>query len=268
MTAALVVLGLFVVILALLLVFFARTRATGHAHLKSAPGLTEDMLADLSVSTAVKGDESPDAKQVALLCAGETAPAQTYISHVFLKDPRITELEPHGFIRVDWQMEHAKPDRYHVLESAWGQLGFQYHEWVTIGPAHYESTNLWAASPPDKRAAWNQALRADKFLAILSSQEPRSADLYRYRGVPYYLLTYELSSLDGFGPLAESLPAPYEIRAWVHRGTGLLARGDVIAAADGNSPARPELTQVFTHYNEAVQIAVPQTETSPEEPPV
>jgi hypothetical protein len=260
MASALVVICLVIVIL-LVAVAWVRNRAR-QSRLRSAPELKPESLVDLSVSAATAGaGELGDPKAIAALCAQESSLVRSYFTEVLLRDRKIEELESKGYISVDWKVEYVRPGKYHVLQSTWSRLGYQYDEWIAIGPELYESVGEWKKKPENTRADWNESARADKFVQVLINAAPRSAELYRYRGVLYYLLRYETDSLSGFGPFAPLLKeGPYRIQMWVHRATGLLARADVVQASADSSEAavHPDFEQVFWGYNEAIQIAPPQ----------
>jgi|GEM_PF-4357646 len=257
---------LILVLVAILLFVLAAVRKRARAvRLKSAPELQPDALVELSVTTAASGSgDLPNAKDIAINCALETAQVQSYSTEVLLRDPTIIDLESKGYITVDWKAEYVRPGRYHALQSTWSTLGYQYDEWVAIGPELHENRGEWKRMPENLRADWNDAFRADKFVTIMRDAQPKSAHIYRYRGVYYYLLNYEVPSLTGFGPFAQYVKGgPFQVQMWVHRSTGLLARVDVIgrpAEQPAGSPepsAYPDFEQVFWAYNEPIEIAPP-----------
>jgi hypothetical protein len=260
MTGTIIVLLLLVV--GLLFVLAAVRKRARTLRLKSAPELKPESLVELSVTTAASGTgDLSNAKDIAVNCALETAQVQSYSTEILLRDPTISELESRGYIAVDWKAEYMRPGRYHVLQSTWSRLGYQYDEWVAVGEQLHENVGQWKVMPENKRVDWNEALRADKYVAIMRDTQPRSAHLYRYRGVYYYLLTYNLPSLSGFGPFAQYVEGgPFQIQMWVHRTTGLLARVDVIghSSESAEPTATPDFEQVFWAYNEPIQIAPPE----------
>lgn len=253
---------------ALLFVLATVRKRARTVRLKSAPELKPDSLVELSVATAASGTgDLPNAKDIAINGALETAQVQSYATEILLRDPTISDLEDKGYITVDWKGEYVRPGRYHVLQSTWSTLGYQYDEWVAVGAELHENRGAWKLMPENVRADWNEALRADKFVAIMRDAQPTKAHLYRYRGVYYYLLNYELPSLAGFGPFAQYVKGgPFQIQMWLHRTTGLLARVDVTGrpgdpAGSATPSAYPDFEQVFWSYNEPIQI------TPPEAPP-
>ena len=258
-TAALVVTVL--VLAAVLAVLgWARNRARD-TRTRSALELKPESLIDLSVQAAAAGtDKVPDAKGIAGRCARDTTLVQTYQSELLFRDRSIADLQDKGYISVEWKVKYARPTRFQVLQSTWSPRGYQYDEWVSLGEDLFESTGQWIKQPTNIRNDWNESLRANKFLEILRAEEPSSAGLYRYRGVLYYLLTYHLDSLSGFGPLATFLKGgPYQVQMWVHCATGLLARADVVGAAEASNGGAtfPDFEQVFWGYNEPLKIAPP-----------
>ena len=258
---ALAVVAIFLAIaLVLLAVVWLRQRAR-QVRLKFAPELKPESLVDLSLTAATGGGgELADPKVFAVHCAEETELVLGYRCEVLLRDRTISELKDRAFISVDWKVEYARPDKYHVLQSTWGRFGYQYDEWVSVGTELHENVGQWTKMPENTRAEWNEALRADKFFGILRGELPRSADLRRFRGVYYYFLSYEMASLSGFGPFVTVLRGgPYTVQMWIHRATGLLARADVIGASaqSAGDQAYPDFEQVFWNYNEAIEIAPP-----------
>ncbi len=251
---------LLAIALVLLAVVWVRQR-TRQLRLKFAPELKPESLVDLSLTTATGGGgELADPKAFAARCAGETELVLGYRCEVLLRDRTIDELKDRAYISADWKVEYARPGKYHVLQSTWGRLGYQYDEWVAIGAELHENLGHWKKMPENTRADWNEALRADKFFGILRGELPRSADLRRFRGVYYYFLSYEMASLNGFGPFVAFLKdGPYRVQMWIHRTTGLLARADVIGASaqSAGDQANPDFEQVFWNYNEAIEIAPP-----------
>ncbi|HLW78818.1 MAG TPA: hypothetical protein VKU44_04380, partial [Terriglobia bacterium] len=228
MTSAILVTVLVLAVVAAVLMW-ARGRAGG---LKTTGELKPESLIDLSVRAAAGADNIPDAKGIAERAARDTTLVQSYQSELLFRDRSISDLQEKGYISVEWKMKYARPARFQVLQSSWSPYGYQYDEWVCVGDQLYESTGQWQKKAENTRAEWNLSLRADKFLNILRTAQPSSAGLYRYRGVLYYLLTYHLDALSDFGPLATLLKGgPYQVQAWVHASTNLLARADVVAAA-------------------------------------
>ena len=260
MTAALIVT---VLVLALVVIVLAWARNRAHdARSRSTLELKPESLIDLSVQAAAAGTGNvPDAKGIAARCARDTTLVQSYQSELLFRDRSITDLQDKGYISVEWKMKYSRPTRFQVLQSTWSTLGYKYDEWVSLDADLYESTGRWIKQPTNTRSDWNESLRADKFLGILRERQPSSAGVYRYRGVLYYLLTYHLDSLNGFGPLASFLKGgPYQVQMWVHCATGLLARADVVGAAEASNGGAsfPDFEQVFWAYNEPVQISPPQ----------
>lgn len=258
---AMVLVVIFLVIaLALLALVWVRQRAR-QIRMQMAPELKPESLVDLSVGAATAGkSEVADAKAMAARCAQETGLVRSYRCEVLLRDRTLAELADHGYISVDWKVEYARPAKFHVIQSTWSRFGYQYDEWVAVGAELHESVGQWKKMPENTRVDWNTAMLADKFLEILRTEQPRSGELSRYRGVLYYFLTYEMKSLSGFGPLGTFLKGgPYLVQMWIHQTTGLLARADVTGAAAQAAPdkANPDLEEVFWSYNEAIPIEPP-----------
>lgn len=259
MTSALVVT---VLVLAAVVIVLAWARSRSRdARSRSATELKPESLIDLSVRAAAAGTQNlPDTKGIARQCAHDTALVQTYQSELLFRDRSIPDLQDKGYISVEWKVKYARPARYQVLQSTWTTLGYKYDEWVSLEADLYESTGQWIKQPTNSRSDWNESLRADKFLGILRENEPSSSGVYRYRGVLYYLLTYHMDTLAGFGPLAGFLkPGPYQVQMWVHCATGLLARADVVGAAEATNGGAtfPDFEQVFWGYNEPLKIGPP-----------
>src|SRR5574340_126855 len=118
---------IFIILLlvAILLFVLATLRKRARTlRLKSAPELQPDALVELSVATAASGTgDLPNAKDIAIHGALETAQVQSYATEILLRDPTISDLEDKGYITVDWKGEYVRPGRYHVLQSTWSTLG-------------------------------------------------------------------------------------------------------------------------------------------------
>jgi len=163
-----------------------------------------------------------------------------------------------------WRIDFIKPDQYHVTQRAWsGRPDYVYDEWVALGAEHYDNVGLWVKSPQgSSRTELNPSFRADKYLSILRTEEPKSAGIYNYVGRRYYLLEYESSNLGDFTRFSRSLKGPAHIHIWIDLDTGLLAKGEL--AGWNTEPVGKqtpfELEQAFAGYGLDIQIKAPQVQ--------
>ncbi len=225
-------------------------------------------LRTLSTRSASKGSEDvSDPKKIALRCAQETEKAPSYISELAIRDRTQKELASRDYVRLAWRIDFVRPDRYHVIQKGWGGgPDYVYDEWVTLGSEHYDNVGVWMKSDGTGRAKLNPRFRADKYLPMLRTEEPKSAAVYHHLGRLYYLLEYESADLGDFANFSESLIGPAHFRIWIDSETGLLAKGEF--AARNKEPAGKEtpfeLEQAFAGYGLDIQIKAPQVQLGPE----
>ena len=228
-----------------------------------------DLQALRSLSSRSVSKESADvsnAKKIALRCAQETEKSSGYISELAIRDRTRKELSSTDYVSLMWRIDFIKPDQYHVTQKAWsGRPDYVYDEWVTLGAEHHDNVGLWVKSPQgSSRTELNPSFRADKYLSILRTEEPKSAGIYDHAGRRYYLLEYESSNLGDFTRFSRSLKGPAHIHIWIDLDTGLLAKGEL--AGWNTEPAGKqtpfELDQAFAGYGLDIQIKVPQVQAT------
>jgi len=221
-------------------------------------------LRNLSTRSASKGSEDvSDPKKIALRCVQETAKAPAYASELIVRDRTQKELASRDYVTLVWRIDFVKPDRYHVNQKGWsGGPDYVYDEWVTLGSEHYDNAGLWMKSEGTGRVNLNPFFKADKYLTILRTEEPKSAAVYHRLSRRYYLLEYESASLGDFATFSESLIGPAHFRLWIDSATGLLAKGELAArnkeTAGKETPF--ELEQAFAGYGLDIQIKAPQVQ--------
>lgn len=235
-------------------------------------GPTESNLASLlklSIYTASRDPElSPAPKEAALRCVEVTRQARAYCSRLIVRDLTRENLKP-GDYSIQWRVDFVQPARYHVTQSAWDdELGELFDEWVSIGKEHYQNAGLWIQVDDEESMnqtnALNRSLSVETWLDILRYDDPVSSHVYRYRQSRYLLLEYKApksseSSRGYFEVCAWLLNSRCEMRIWVDLDKSLLAKGELVF--EGQSPegehVHGEVQQVFTSYNENVQVRPP-----------
>jgi hypothetical protein len=245
-----------------MLQYFISNKLKSKAQSFAESELTLQALRNLSTRSASKRFEDiSDPKKIALRCAQETEKASAYISELAIRDRTQKELQSRDYVSLMWRIDFVKPDRYHVIQKGWGGgADYFYDEWVTLGSEHYDNAGFWMKSDRTGRSKLNPRFRADKYLTILRTEEPKSAAVYHHLGRRYYLLEYESAGLGDFASFSESLIGPAHFRIWIDSETGLLAKGEL--AARNKEPAGKEtpfeLEQAFAGYGLDIQITTPQ----------
>ena len=85
-------------------------------------------------AASLDSSESLDPKQQVDECIQATRSVSGYRSR--LVNALTTHLKPPTDYFI-WELEFAKPDRYHVFQTGWMQgIGEVYDQWITIGNEH------------------------------------------------------------------------------------------------------------------------------------
>lgn len=233
---------------------------------------TETKLASLlklSIYSAERDPElSPATKEAVLTCVEVSKQARTYCSRLIVKDLSRKNPTPRDYA-IQLRVDFAKPDKYHVTQAAWDdELGELFDEWVSIGKEHYKNTGMWVQVDDEESMnetnALNRSLSVENLLEILRADDPVTSHGYRYRQTPYLLLEYEVpksskSSRGFFEACSSLLNSHCEMRIWLDLDRSLLAKGELVF--EGQNPegehVHGEVQQVFTSYNENVQVRPP-----------
>ncbi|NDQ57863.1 MAG: hypothetical protein GZ088_12400 [Acidipila sp.] len=226
-----------------------------------------DKLMALSTESAKKqlsGDV--DLKVIATKCADELEKARSYGSVAVILDRENKQLRSHNAVAGTMTFDYVAPDRYHVVQNAWGGgPGYDFDEWVTIGDSYYTFTSIWiegiekALVPAgyDPRHT-NRAWGLPKYVDVLRGEQPISGDMYLYNGKPYYLLVYVFppSRHPEFPEFVARGSA--NLRLWIDSNTGLLAEADFVPVPEkpGNAPHR-EFKQVLVAYSGDIRVDPP-----------
>lgn len=234
------------------------------------------VLMSLSLRVATKEpDAVPAPQDLARRCADATERAGSYASVIVFDDVDRPELAATSYAVIVWLAEHAGPDRYLAYQQMWDDSRGSYvsDEWIDIGTAHFDNMGVWLKSPggnsiEESRRKLNDTFQPEKFLAIMRSQAPESAGLYRVGEKRYFVLGYRSPSLTGFGPLADLFSELIGMRVWIDQETGLLVRGEVVGKSKPRKgrQERVGLVQCFSSYDEPIQIPPPHAPMVPAQP--
>lgn len=234
------------------------------------------VLMSLSLRAATKEpDAVPASQDLARRCADATERAGSYASVIVFDDVDRPELAATSYAVMVWLAEYAEPDRYLAYQQMWDDSrgSYVFDEWIDIGTDHYDNMSVWLQSTggnpiEESRRKLNDTFRPGKFLAIMRSQAPESAGLYRVGEKRYFVLVYRSPSLSGFGSLADLFSEPIAMRVWIDRETGLLVRGEVVGKSKPRKgrQERVGLVQCFSSYDKPIQIPPPQAQMVPAQP--
>jgi hypothetical protein len=214
-------------------------------------------LSDLQVGAASTSSDVASAKAEAARAVETTRLARTYSSFVVLK-------QAGNQVDIRWRVDFAAPDRYHVLQTAGGDIpealknGGMFSEWITIGRDNYLSAGIQWLKRSMGEAGLNESFRVDKFLHIMTAAEPISAAESVSQEDKYTVLDYRLASGFHFGFNTKGITEPTEARIWIDTRTNLIARGEItaIVAVEGKK-SKLTLQQVFTGYGVPIRIEPP-----------
>ena len=188
---------------------------------------------------------------IAKAAAARATSARTYSSIV---DLRQTGDEP---MEIQWRVEFAAPDRFHVRQAAAGQ----YDEWITIGQDNYRSFGVGWMKRTSEEPGLNKFFAVDKFLHLLATAEPISANESVSTQGRSLMLDYRVALDPDFTLLSKGATGPGAARIWIDEQTHQVVKGEVVveASADGKH-FKVTLQQSFTGYGVPIQIDAPQTQ--------
>jgi hypothetical protein len=210
-------------------------------------------LSDLQAGAASTSYNAASAKTAAARAVEATRHAQTYSSSV---------LATFDTLGIRWRIDFAAPDRYHVLQTA----GPLYDEWITIGWDNYRSVVTQWLKRSMGEAELNNNFRVDRFLDVMTANEPISATESVSQQDKYTVLDYRVVPKTDFraitkgltGSLTKGMTGPAEVRIWIDKRTNLIAKAEmtVIVAAEGKK-SKVHWQQVFTGYGVPIRIDPP-----------
>lgn len=210
-------------------------------------------LSDLQAGAPSTSSNIASAKTAAAHAIEATRHAQTYSSSV---------LATVDTLDIRWRVDFAAPDRYHVIQTA----GPLFDEWITIGWDNYRSLiNQWLKRNMGE-AELNNNFRVDRFLDVMSANEPVSTTESVSGDASYTILDYRVVAKPDYRDitkgvttfLRKGMTGPVDIRIWIDKRTNLIARGELktTLAAEGKT-AKLVWRQVFTGYGVAIRIDPP-----------
>jgi len=158
---------------------------------------------------------------------------------------------------AEWWMEHVRPDRFHVEQTAWTE-GVS-NRWLSIAGAHYAFFGIWVPAEDAVQsgmdyARWNRFLRVDKYAKLLE----RSATVETAPGPDgrHWLARVEATDWADFAEGVEGAGA-HDVTLWFNEDTNLLERARVRMASP--DPDEPDLVieQLVTDYDGSIRIEAP-----------
>ncbi len=210
-------------------------------------------LSDLRAGAASTSSDVASAKAGAARAVEATRHARTYSSSV---------LATVDTLDIQWRVDFAAPDRYHVLQTA----GPLFDEWITIGWDNYRSMITQWLKRSMGEAELNNNFRVDRFLDVMTANEPISATESASQEDKYTVLDYRVVPKADFrsitkgmtGSMTKGMTGPAEVRIWIDKRTNLIARGEMTAmiVAEGKK-AKLIWRQVFTGYGVPIRIDPP-----------
>lgn len=210
-------------------------------------------LSDLKAGAPSTSSNIASAKTAAALALEATRHAQTYSSSV---------LATVDTLDIRWRVDFAAPDRFHVIQTA----GPLFDEWITIGWDNYRSLiNQWLKRNMGE-AELNNNFRVDRFLDVMTANEPISATESVARDDSYTILDYRVVPKADFraitkgmtGSMTKGMTGPANVRIWIDKRTNLIARGELTTtiAAEGKN-SKLTWRQVFAGYGVPIRIDPP-----------
>ena len=210
-------------------------------------------LSDLQAGAPSTSSNIASAKAAAAHAIEATRHAQTYSSSVLLTVDTVA---------IQWRVDFAAPDRYHVIQTA----GPLFDEWITIGWDNYRSLiNQWLKRNMGE-AELNNNFRVDRFLDVMTANEPISATESVARDDSYTILDYRVVPKADFraitkgmtGSMTKGMTGPADVRIWIDKRTNLIVRGELTTtiAAEGKN-SRLSWRQVFAGYGVPIRIDPP-----------
>ena len=213
-------------------------------------------LSNLRVGATTSSDVASAKAEVAR-AVKTTRLARTYSSFVVLKVAG-------NQVDIRWRVDFAAPDRYHVLQTAGGDIpesfknGGMFSEWITIGRDNYLSAGIQWLNRSMGEAGLNESFRVDKFLDVMTEAEPISVTESVSQEDKYTVLDYRLAPGFHFGFNTKGITEPTEVRIWIDKRTNLIVRGEMTTtvAVEGKK-SKLTLQQVFTGYGVPIRIEPP-----------
>jgi hypothetical protein len=210
------------------------------------------------------------AKSLAVRFAKATRKASSYRTEFVCVDQSIPELENHAFVRLHWVMEYEKPDRHHVMQRGWPEVGkeYLYDEWMDLKEGHFDNAGFWlkakkASDPTQYRSRLSSALQADRILHFLEAETPVSAQKKGMAGGDYWIFRYQVDPANDLLSLpihyTTLVEAPYHLLLWVDATTGLLAKAEIQGKAmkGSGNPVSLILVQTFGLWGRSFAIKAP-----------
>ena len=224
-----------------------------------------EMLLALSPEDASKQPEPGlDPKTIALKSADQLEKARSYSSIARILDKGSKELAAHHSVGIFWTFDHVEPDRYHVTQNSWGGgPGYDFDEWITIGKSEFDFYGLWMPQLETVVSKWNplpqnRDLGLQKYLQILRTQQPGSADVYLYRAKRYCLLVYLLPAGGDYEAFLEQVSGSAKLEMWIDLESALLAKARFVPTTNPPGEKVPlEFEQVFAGYSGDVHVEAP-----------
>ena len=210
-------------------------------------------LSDLKAGAPSISSNIASAKTAAVHAIDATRHVQTYSSSV---------LATVDTLDIRWRVDFAAPDRYHVIQTA----GPLFDEWITIGWDNYRSLiNQWLKRNMGE-AELNNNFRVDRFLDVMTANEPISATESVARDDSYTILDYRVVPKADFraitkgmtGSMTKEMTGPADVRIWIDKRTNLIVRGELTTtiAAEGKN-SKLSWRQVFAGYGVPIRIDPP-----------
>ena len=210
-------------------------------------------LSDLQAGAPSTSSNIASAKTAAAHAIEASRHAQTYSSSV---------LATVDVVAIQWRVDFAAPDRYHVIQTA----GPLFDEWITIGWDNYRSLiNQWLKRNMGE-AELNNNFRVDRFLDVMTANEPISATESVARDDSYTILDYRVVPKADFraitkgmtGSMTKGMTGPADVRIWIDKRTNLIVRGELTTtiAAEGKN-SKLSWRQVFAGYGVPIRIDPP-----------
>jgi hypothetical protein len=162
-----------------------------------------------------------------------------------------------------WLFDHANPDRYHVVQTAWAGSAYVYDEWISLGDSDFAFLGLWLElerAAGTTRRELGRKLGLQKYIQVLQSQPPTSIGTYSYAGRRYSLLNYLLSVAGDFESFLTDSSGSIQLALWIDSASGLLVKAHLVPAASPSGGVAPEFEQVFVSYSSDIRVEAPPVE--------
>jgi hypothetical protein len=208
-------------------------------------------------------DTTSDPRSIAARCAAQLGQARTYGSLARILDRSKNELATHDYVVIMWLFDHADPDRYHVVQTAWAGSAYIYDEWITLGDSEFAFLGLWLEQERaggTSRRELGRKLGLQKYIQVLQSQAPTSVGTYSYAARRYSLLTYLLSVSGDFESFLTGSSGSIQLALWIDSASGLLVKAHLVPAASPSGGVPPEFEQVFVSYSGDIRVEAPPVE--------